>query len=165
MNIIEIYRDGIKCSYSFIISIFSFVILFSFVKFKREKNELIQIEDENLRHHSDFKMTICIRQGMGRGKVASQCGHAVLGAYKKAIKRHPKMVEAWERSGQAKVVLKVSFKELLESERRAKEKNITSCLIKDAGRTQIAAGEYTAIAIGPGPSELIDEITGEYKLL
>lgn len=63
MNIIEIYRDGIKCSYSFIISIFSFVILFSFVKFKREKNELIKIEDENLRHHSDFKMTICIRQG------------------------------------------------------------------------------------------------------
>ena len=103
--------------------------------------------------------------GMGRGKVASQCGHAVLGAYKKAIKRHPKMVEDWEKSGQAKIVLKVSLEELLESERRAKEKNITSCLIKDAGRTQIAAGEYTAIAIGPGPSELIDEITGKYKLL
>ncbi|KAH8583612.1 peptidyl-tRNA hydrolase 2 [Cryptosporidium sp. chipmunk genotype I] len=102
---------------------------------------------------------------MGKGKVASQCGHAVLGAYKKAIRKHPKIVEAWERSGQAKVVLKVCSEELFESEKRAKEKNVTTCLIKDAGRTQIAPGEYTAIAIGPGPSELIDEITGEYKLL
>lgn len=102
---------------------------------------------------------------MGKGKIASQCGHAVLGAYKKAIKKYPKMVEAWERSGQAKVVLKVCLKELFDSEEKAKEKNITSCLIKDAGRTQISPGEYTAIAIGPGPSKLIDEITGEYKLL
>lgn len=102
---------------------------------------------------------------MGKGKIASQCGHAILGAYKKAIRKTPGAVQIWESSGQAKVVLKVDYNELLESERRAREKNIISCLIKDAGRTQIAPGEYTAIAIGPAPSEIIDEITGKYKLL
>ncbi|OII73747.1 uncharacterized protein cubi_03545 [Cryptosporidium ubiquitum] len=134
MNLIEIYIDGIKFSYSLIILIFTILIWFSFSKFKKGENGFSLVADKNLKCHSDYKMTICIRQG----------------AYKKAIKKYPKMVESWERSGQAKVVLKVSPKELFESERRAKEKNITSCLIKDAGRTQISPGEYTAVAIGPG---------------
>lgn len=102
---------------------------------------------------------------MGKGKIASQCGHAILGAYKKAINKDPEAVKIWENSGQAKIVLKVDRNELFESERRAREKNIICCLVKDAGRTQIAPGEYTAIAIGPAPSELIDEITGKFKLL
>ncbi|KAH8739515.1 hypothetical protein FG386_001947 [Cryptosporidium ryanae] len=102
---------------------------------------------------------------MGKGKIAAQCGHAVLGAYKSAIKTCPKAVEMWEESGQAKIVLKVGLDELFESDKKARKMGIPSYVVRDAGRTQISPGEYTAIAIGPAPSELLREITGKYKLL
>ncbi|KAJ1612336.1 hypothetical protein OJ253_604 [Cryptosporidium canis] len=164
MSIIEIFDDGIKISYSLFILMASILIWFNFIK---TRNENVYSVPEHQRYQSDYKMTICVRQdlGMGKGKIASQCGHAILGAYKKAIKNDPEAVKTWEKSGQAKVVLKVDLQELLESERRARDINVTCCLIKDAGRTQIAPGEYTAIAIGPAPSELINKITGKYKLL
>lgn len=34
----------------------------------------------------------------------------------------------------------------------------------DAGRTQIEAGSKTVCVIGPGPSSVIDKITGKLKL-
>ncbi|KAH7648495.1 hypothetical protein FG379_002945 [Cryptosporidium bovis] len=102
---------------------------------------------------------------MGKGKIAAQCGHAILGAYKRAIKTCPNAVEMWEKSGQAKIVLKVVLDELFDSDKKAKKKGVPSYLVRDAGRTQISPGEYTAIAIGPAPSEILNEITGEYKLL
>lgn len=39
------------------------------------------------------------------------------------------------------------------------------CVIKDAGRTQIAPGSKTVLSIGPGPASLIDQCTGHLKLL
>lgn len=47
------------------------------------------------------------------GKIAAQCCHATLGAYKRAVKRAPKAVKAWEMLGQAKVCLKVDSEEEL----------------------------------------------------
>ena len=40
---------------------------------------------------------------MGKGKIAAQVGHAVLGAYKKAKKNAPTAIAYWERLGQAKI--------------------------------------------------------------
>jgi peptidyl-tRNA hydrolase len=48
---------------------------------------------------------------MGKGKIGAQCGHAALGAYRKAIKRTPLNVKAWETFGEAKVVVKVNTEE------------------------------------------------------
>jgi peptidyl-tRNA hydrolase len=47
------------------------------------------------------------------GKIAAQCCHATLGAYKRALKRTPDAVRAWEMLGQAKVCLKVDSEEEL----------------------------------------------------
>lgn len=43
---------------------------------------------------------------MGKGKIAAQCAHAAVAAYKAATK-HSKILQAWEESGQAKITVKV----------------------------------------------------------
>ena len=45
------------------------------------------------------------------GKIAAQCCHATLGAYKRALKKTPNAVKTWEMLGQAKVCLKVDTEE------------------------------------------------------
>ena len=46
----------------------------------------------------------------------------------------------------------------------AREVGLTVSVIQDAGRTQIAPGSRTVVGIGPGPVELIDQVTGHLKL-
>ena len=48
---------------------------------------------------------------MKNGKIAAQCSHGTLGAYKKMTKRDPRGLKLWLRSGQAKVVLQVPNEE------------------------------------------------------
>ncbi len=62
---------------------------------------------------------------MGKGKIAAQCGHATLGAYKRATKKAlkegdpmKKWLDAWEWFGQAKIALKCND----DKEMRALEK-------------------------------------------
>ena len=38
-------------------------------------------------------------------------------------------------------------------------------IVHDAGRTQIAAGSQTVLAIGPAPKSEIDQITGHLPLM
>ena len=40
-----------------------------------------------------------------------------------------------------------------------------SYIVHDAGRTQIAAGSQTVLAIGPAPKGDIDKLTGHLSLL
>ena len=43
---------------------------------------------------------------MDKGKIAAQCGHATLGAYKRSVKNTPSSVRGLEHFGQAKICLK-----------------------------------------------------------
>jgi len=120
----------------------------------------------------NHKMIICVRQdlGMGTGKIAAQVGHAVLGAYKNIIEgqnmKHRQDLYNWEECGQAKIVVKVKSKEeLLKVEEDARNAGLNTCLIQDAGRTQIEPGSFTVVAIGPATSAELDKITGHLKLL
>jgi len=38
-------------------------------------------------------------------------------------------------------------------------------VVRDAGRTEVAAGSVTVLAVGPGPVALIDTVTGKLRLL
>lgn len=103
---------------------------------------------------------------MGKGKIGAQCGHAAVGAYQSAIKHHPQMVRRWEDNGSAKVAVKVdSETELMNIMRTARSQSLNTCLIRDAGRTQIEPNSKTVLAIGPAPCREIDQITGHLKLL
>lgn len=113
-------------------------------------------------------MVMCVRTDlkMGKGKVAAQCCHATLGAYKRALKRTPDAVRAWEMLGQAKVCLKVdSEEEMLALAEKAAEHGLVNYVVVDAGRTQIAPESKTVLSIGPAPLKAIDEITGHLKLM
>lgn len=47
----------------------------------------------------------------------------------------------------------------------SKALGLVTSLIADAGRTQIASGSRTVCGVGPGPAELVDQVTGHLKLL
>jgi len=116
----------------------------------------------------ETKMVMVVRQdlGMQKGKIAAQCGHAVLGAYKKAVEAGSPTLGPWERFGQAKVALKCQTEEeMVALWENARKKGLTTYMVVDAGRTQIAAGSRTVLAIGPDAVEAIDSVTGDLKLL
>jgi len=103
---------------------------------------------------------------MGKGKVAAQCCHAAVGAYQKSFRYNRSLVNAWENSGAAKIAVKVESEgDLMLIKRRAEASNLITCLIRDAGRTQIERNTKTVVAIGPAPVREIDQITGHLKLL
>ncbi|XP_043910466.1 peptidyl-tRNA hydrolase 2, mitochondrial [Protopterus annectens] len=115
----------------------------------------------------EYKMVLVVRNDlkMGKGKVAAQCSHAAVSAYRQVQKRNPELLKQWEYCGQPKVVLKaLDENTLIELLAFAKEQGLTVSLIQDAGRTQIAPGSRTVLGVGPGPSEIVDKVTGHLKL-
>jgi len=112
-----------------------------------------------------MKQAILIRTDlkMGKGKIASQCAHASIGAYLKT-RRYSK--NEWIKEGMKKVVLKVSSEnELKKFYRIAKKEKLPCELIRDAGLTQIRAGTITAVGIGPANDKKVDKIIKKLKLL
>lgn len=125
-------------------------------------------EDDTDTEEPEMKLVLCVRTDleMGKGKIAAQCGHAALGAYTDSIYRKNPYLDEWMRNGQRKVVLKVkSHDDMMALRRAAIAANVNHHTTCDAGRTQIPAGSYTVIAIGPAPENKIDAITGHLKLL
>lgn len=117
--------------------------------------------------NGEFKMILVVRTDlkMGKGKVAAQCSHAAVSAYKQVQRRNPDLLKQWEYCGQPKVVVKAPDEEcLLELLTHAKEVGLPVSLIQDAGRTQIAPGSRTVLGVGPGPADLVDKVTGHLKL-
>ncbi|XP_074528467.1 peptidyl-tRNA hydrolase 2, mitochondrial [Halichoeres trimaculatus] len=115
----------------------------------------------------EFKMVLVVRNDlkMGKGKVAAQCSHAAVSAYKQVLRRNPELLKQWEYCGQPKVVVKAPDEDtLIDLLGHAKEVGLPVSLIQDAGRTQIAPGSRTVLGIGPGPADLVDEVTGDLKL-
>ncbi|KAI1461087.1 PTH2-domain-containing protein [Annulohypoxylon moriforme] len=126
--------------------------------------------------NEECKLVLVVRTdlGMTKGKIAAQCSHATLACYKtltKAASRNPaspeaKLLQRWERRGQAKIAVQVkSEDELLELMGKARSLGITAEVIQDAGRTQIDPGSLTVLGVGPAPKSLVDRVTGGLKLL
>ena len=112
-----------------------------------------------------MKQVIIVRTDlkMGKGKIAAQCCHGAIGAYKKSPSDK---IKKWENEAYAKVVLKVkTLEEITDLTKNADEKGIVNYLVVDAGRTQIPTSSVTVLALGPDEDEILDEVTGELKLL
>ena len=136
-----------------------------------EPDDDITSDDEQtqlLKESSEIKMVIAVRTDlkMGKGKICAQVGHGVLSAGMKCRRKFPKIYNKYQWCGQKKICVKASSQEQLETlQACAKSLNLIAETICDAGHTQIAAGSMTVCAIGPGPANLIDQVTGDLKLL
>lgn len=112
----------------------------------------------------ELKQVILIRKDlkMSKGKTAAQAAH---GAVEATLKADKSLVSKWRSAGMKKVTLSVnSEKELYKYLQIAKEDGLATGLITDAGRTEIAPGTPTCLAIGPDDEDIIDSITGELKI-
>ncbi|VWU49074.1 peptidyl-tRNA hydrolase 2, putative [Hepatocystis sp. ex Piliocolobus tephrosceles] len=168
----------------FIVFILGFILGLLFKHFNTIKQNASTIKAVVLNfdtvYKSDCKMVFCVRTDlkMNKGKICSQCCHACLSVYEKVLKRNTRIkndpnrknnltfFDMWKKTGQKKVVLKVSsLEEMYEIEEMAKKENLITSIIADAGRTQIEPNTETVIAIEPVPDEIANKITGHLKLL
>lgn len=116
----------------------------------------------------EYKLVVAVRTdiSMGKGKLAAQVAHAAVSASRDTERKMPEWFKRWWAEGQAKIVVKArSESELNSLRRKAEELGLPTVLIVDRGLTQIAPDTVTCLGIGPGPSELVDRITGDLKLL
>jgi PTH2 family peptidyl-tRNA hydrolase len=148
-----------------IISLISFLLMLVLPTVLRGAKKVGEIVSDG-----PLKQVFLVRQDlkMGGGKTAAQCAHAAVKSYKDMLRseKGKKLLSVWETLGQAKIVLKVPDETaLLEIADIAKSKGINVACIRDAGRTQIAAGSLTVCALGPADVNAIDEISGHLKLL
>jgi peptidyl-tRNA hydrolase len=120
------------------------------------------------RRKMNLKQVIVVRKDLelSKGKLAVQVAHASLGAYERANLTRKQYVEDWKLEGQKKVVLSVdTLSELKELHKKAMALKLPTCLIQDAGLTEIEPGTVTALGIGPAPEAEIDKITGSLSTL
>jgi len=116
----------------------------------------------------DYKLIIAVRHhlSLSRGKTAVQVAHAAVGCVLAAQKTYPRVMERWLLEGQKKVVVRIpGLKELFELEELARKRDIIFDIVTDAGRTEVKPGTITCIGLGPDKDSVLDEITGELKLI
>ncbi|XP_062588056.1 peptidyl-tRNA hydrolase 2, mitochondrial-like [Saccostrea cucullata] len=133
------------------------------------KNTDVDLTDNALKlsDNGEYKLVLVVRQDlkMGKGKAAAQCCHAAVHASEFVARNKPELFNKWKMTGQPKVVVKAdSEKMLLDLARKARSLGLNASLIQDAGRTQIAPGSRTVLGVGPGPENLVNEVTGHLKL-
>lgn len=98
-----------------------------------------------------------------RGKLAAQVAHAAVAAF---LQASAEAQRAWRAQGMPKVVLKGErADELQQLEEAAHKRGIPAYLIRDAGKTVVAAGTITCLGLGPAPEDQLDELTGDLKLV
>lgn len=103
---------------------------------------------------------------LSAGKLAAQVSHAAVECTLLTKKNKAEWFSKWQREGAKKVVVKVeTLEEFFPLKEKAEELGICTVIISDAGHTEIPEGTQTVLGIGPAPSNLIDQVTGELPLL
>lgn len=112
-----------------------------------------------------MKQVIVVNNALNlpKGKLAAQVAHAAVAAFLNAARADQ---IAWLQEGMPKVVLKVdTLEEIVLLDKAAATRGIAACLIEDAGRTVVPEGTVTCLGLGPADDALLNEVTGNLKLL
>lgn len=111
-----------------------------------------------------MKQVILVRKDlkMSKGKAAAQVAHAAVEA---VLKSPTSMVSKWRKVGMKKVTLSVDCeKDLYKYLQMAKDNQLVTGLIVDAGHTELKPNTPTCLAIGPDNSKEIDTVTKDLKI-
>ena len=115
-----------------------------------------------------YKMVLVTRKDLklSTGKLAAQVAHAAVACALETKKTNGRWFRKWMKEGAKKAVVKVdTLDEFYPLEKKAFELKIVSYLVTDAGHTEIPEGTVTILGIGPGPNNIIDQVTGHLSLL
>ena len=116
----------------------------------------------------EYKMVIVTRKDLqlSPGKLAAQVAHAAVACALDTKKQNSKWFTKWQNEGAKKAVVKVeNIKDFYPLKDKADKLKIITNIIEDAGHTEIPAGTLTVLGIGPAPTNLIDQVTGNLPLL
>ncbi len=125
----------------------------------------------------EHKQVIVLRKdlNMRKGKMVAQGAHASMSAILALAKRDGDSLvvpldartEPWLMGRFKKICVSVNSEaELLALHAKAKEAGVVCSLIQDSGLTEFAGvPTYTAVAIGPDRSDVVDAFTGGLPLL
>jgi len=115
----------------------------------------------------EYKLVIAVREDIefSPGKMAAQVAHAAVMASLEAKAKTTKWFSEWIREGQKKVVVRAeSLGELRELEAAARRLKLCTALVQDAGMTELPPGTVTCLGVGPGPDNIVDQVTGDLPL-
>jgi PTH2 family peptidyl-tRNA hydrolase len=115
-----------------------------------------------------LKQVIVVRTDlqMGKGKIGVQVAHGAVSAALEVQRQNPRWLRSWIDQGQPKITVRVhGIEELSALRAGAASAGLPAVLVEDRGLTQLPSGTPTCLAIGPGPVERIDHLTGHLKLL
>ncbi|KAJ8555493.1 hypothetical protein K7X08_012989 [Anisodus acutangulus] len=139
---------------------------------KKTSNLLTRNQPEKilatLKADEELKMVLVVRQDlkMAQGKVASQCAHAATGMYAELMQSDRYLLRQWEQCGQPKIVVTCKNQQEMNKLKEAAENiGLPTFVVADAGRTQVASGSRTVLAVGPGSKSAVDSVTGKQRLL
>jgi len=116
----------------------------------------------------EYKMVIVARKdlSLSAGKLAAQVAHAAVACVLSTKKNNSKWFTKWQNEGAKKAVVKVdSVDDFFLLKEKAEKLKIYAIIIEDAGHTEIPAGTKTVLGLGPAPSNIVDQVTGELPLL
>jgi PTH2 family peptidyl-tRNA hydrolase len=116
----------------------------------------------------ESKMMLVVRAdlGMSAGKVGAQCAHAAVGLYQELAAANSERLAPWTARGQKKIVVSARDQgELNRLAAQAAAAGLPTHVVLDAGRTEVAAGSATVLAIGPALDAEVDPVTGGLRLL
>jgi len=116
----------------------------------------------------EYKMVLVTRKDLklSPGKLAAQVAHAAVACALSTKKNNSKWFNKWQIEGAKKAVVKVEcIEDFFSLKEKAEQLKIGAHIIEDAGHTEIPAGTKTILGIGPAPSNIIDQVTGDLALL
>jgi peptidyl-tRNA hydrolase, PTH2 family len=116
----------------------------------------------------EYKMVLVTRSDLplSAGKLAAQVAHAAVACVLLTKKNKSEWFARWQREGAKKVVVSVeSLDDFFPLEEQAQRLGIMTMIVTDAGHTEIVEGTRTVLGIGPAPTSLIDQVTGDLPLL
>lgn len=121
----------------------------------RRGKEMAQASHASMKVFFDMNMTRTIENGRITYNIHLPVGEA------------GEDVRSWVEGIFTKIVCRVdSEEELMKIYKEARERKLPCTLIQDVGKTEFdGVPTYTCCAIGPAKSSVIDEITGDLKLL